>query len=76
MEYVRDGVRCYVSQTLRRELWITDGPLYKEPRKVSMLKKRYYGTFAVIDFKRQLVRFKRPERDQVTGKLIQRGMMD
>ena len=33
-----------------------------------MFKKKYYGTFAVLDFKRLLVRFKKPEHDVVTGK--------
>lgn len=31
VEYVRDGFRCYVSQSLRRELYLTDGILYKRP---------------------------------------------
>ena len=31
VEYVRDGVRCYVSKFLRKELYLTDGILYKRP---------------------------------------------
>ena len=33
-----------------------------------MFKKKYYGTFAVLDFNRLLVRFKKPDQDVVTGK--------
>lgn len=30
--YIRDGVRCYASKTMRKELYMTDGVLYKEPK--------------------------------------------
>lgn len=42
VEYVRDGMRCYVSKTLRRELYLTDGLLYKKPQKPGRLKKKYF----------------------------------
>ena len=60
MVYVRDGLRCYISATLRKELYITDGLLMKEPQvKVRILKSKYYQTFVTIDFKRDLIRFKK-----------------
>ena len=59
VEYVRDGMRCYVSQTLRRELYLTDGILYKKPQKPGRLKKKYFQTFIGVDFKRQVVRLKK-----------------
>lgn len=60
MVYVRDGIRCFVSETLRRELFITDGMLVKEPKKrAKMFGCKYYSVFCAIDFSRKLVRFKR-----------------
>jgi hypothetical protein len=32
VSYIRDGVRCYISQVLRKELYITDGYLWKESK--------------------------------------------
>ena len=29
--FIRDGFKCYVSKTLRKELYLTDGVLVKEP---------------------------------------------
>lgn len=59
--YIRDGSRCYLSSTLRKELYITDGMLYKEPKvKLTFVKKSYYPTFVSIDFNLQQVRFKEP----------------
>ena len=50
--YIRNGARCFVSLTLRKELYITDGMLYKEPKvKMTLLKCSYYLTFVAIDFK-------------------------
>ena len=59
MIYIRDGVRCYLSETLRRELYITDGQLMKEPKKRAILfGYKYYTTFCAIDFRKRLIRFK------------------
>ena len=58
VEYVRDGVRCYISLTLRKELYVTDGILYKEPQSKGILKNRQYKLFVAIDFKNNLLRFK------------------
>lgn len=57
--FIRDGQKCYISQTLRQEPFIIDGVLVKElgsklKRALSRIQKR----FVVIDFKKQLVRFK------------------
>ena len=30
--YIRDGTKCYLSETLRREFWITDGELNVESK--------------------------------------------
>ena len=60
-EYIRDGVRCYASKTLRKELYITDGDLYKKPQKDSKLKDKYYRFYAAIDFKRHQLLFRRKE---------------
>ena len=60
-DYIRNGARCYVSSTLRKELFITDGLLYKEPKVRRMFfKNDYYATYVTIDFKLQLIRFKKP----------------
>ena len=41
--YIRDGMRCYVSVTMRREPWIMDGILIKEPKeRIRMLKNNFY----------------------------------
>ena len=58
--YLRDGFHCYVSKTLRKELYITDGFLMKEPRvKIKVIKRNYYKTYVTIDFSRKLLRFKK-----------------
>ena len=57
--YIRDNLRCYVSRTLRREAWVLDGTLLKQPQvRIRFLKSKYYQTFVTIDYKKQLVRFK------------------
>ena len=59
VSYIRDGVRCFISQTLRKELFITDGYLFKKSRtKIKMIKGKYRQIFASIDFKKLLIRFK------------------
>ena len=59
MIYIRDGTRCFVSNTLRKEHYITDGPLIKEPKiKMKYLKHEYYQTFVTIDFAKSMIRFK------------------
>ena len=65
VEYVRDGVRCYVSKSLRKELYLTDGTLYKKPQQSGKFKKKYYETFIGIDFKRQVIRLKKLDGDEV-----------
>ena len=55
--YLRDGVRCYLSETLRRERWITDGELNLQREGQS----GEHCCFVTIDFKRSLVRFKDPD---------------
>ncbi len=30
VSYIRDGVRCFVSESLRKELFVTDGTLFKQ----------------------------------------------
>ena len=57
MVYLRDGVRCYLSETLRRERWITDGELNLQREGQS----GEHCCFVTIDFKRWLVRFKDPD---------------
>lgn len=34
VSYIRDGVRCFVSESLRKELFVTDGLLFKESKTV------------------------------------------
>lgn len=56
ISYIRDGVRCYLSETLRHEPWITDGELRVESKE--------WGSqclYISIDFKRELIRFKDPD---------------
>ena len=65
VEYVRDGVRCYVSKNLRKELYLTDGTLYKKPQQSGKFKKKYYETFIGIDFKRQVIRLKKLDGEEV-----------
>ena len=64
VEYIRDGVRCYVSRTLRKELYLTDGVLYKKPQKSGKFKRKYFDTFVGIDFKRQIIRLKRYDAEE------------
>ena len=47
--YIRDGEKCYFSETLRHEHWITDGELMNEKRE---------DCFVTIDFQKELIRFK------------------
>ena len=51
--YIRDGARCYVTATLRKEMFITDGMLYKEPKVKMLVKSNFYQIFLLIDFKIQ-----------------------
>ena len=61
--FVRDGIRCYISNSLRQEKYITDGDLYKESKtKIKAIKGKYRKTFVAIDFRSQLVRFKKNNR--------------
>lgn len=58
--FVRDGHKCYISKELRMEPFIVDGNLVKEQG--SKIKRALGGThtkFVVIDFKKQLIRFKK-----------------
>lgn len=42
VSYIRDGIRCYVSETLRKELYVTDGVLFKESNtKMKAFKGKY-----------------------------------
>ena len=50
--YIRDGERCFFSETLRHELCITDGELTDVNGD---------DCFVTIDFQKELVRFKDPE---------------
>ena len=43
---------------LRRELYITDGPLWKLPETTRKFKKKYFRTHCTIDFHERLMRFK------------------
>ena len=64
VSYIRDGVRCYVSQHLRKEMYITDGVLWKESRaKFDFLKRKYRQTFCIVDFKNLVIRFKAARQD-------------
>ena len=38
VHYIRDGYRCYTSKTMRKELFLTDGCVFKEPEKKVHLK--------------------------------------
>ena len=63
--YIRDGVRCFVSDTLRKELYVTDGDLYKESKtKIKAIKGQYRKVFVSVDYKKQLVRFKECRADE------------
>lgn len=54
--YIRDGVRCFVSATLRKEMYVTDGELWKESNTVmSTIKGRYKNLFISINFKKHMV---------------------
>ena len=59
MSYIRDGVRCFVSETLRKELYVTDGVLFKESNtKMKAFKSKYREVFVFVDYKKHLIRFK------------------
>ena len=66
--YIRDGTKCYLSETLRREFWITDGELNVESKQFEE-----QCIFVTIDFKKELVRFKDPEQAFVGSLAIQMG---
>ena len=79
VDYVRDGVRCYISLTLRKELYVTDGILYKEPQLkgiTSYFKALQYKLFVAIDFKNNLLRFKESglEDEQYITKSFKKDM--
>ena len=59
VKYFREGVKCFISSSVRQELLITDGFLIKEPREYSRLKPRFYKTFVSLDFQFSLLRFKK-----------------
>ena len=62
--FIRDGQRCYISEYLRKESYIIDGHLIKEIG--SKIKRTFSGPikrFVVLDFKKQLVRFKVERED-------------
>ena len=62
--FKRDGQKCYISETLRKEPFIIDGVLMKELG--SKLKRALSGSrkrFVVLDFKKQLIRFKHDRED-------------
>lgn len=66
-------MRSYVSETLRKELYATDGDLYKESKtKMHALKGKYRKIFAAVDFKKHLIRFKENRDDDkfISGKNI------
>ena len=59
VSYIRDGVRCFISQSLRKELYTTDGQLIKESKtSLTIIKGRYRQIFVSIDFKKNVIRFK------------------
>ena len=65
VSYIRDGVRCFISQTLRKELFITDGYLFKESKtKIKLIKGKYRQIFVSIDFKKLLIRFKAERQEE------------
>ena len=49
--YIRDGVKCNISDTIRQELWITDGTIIDDSTNQVI--------FITIDFKKTLMRFKK-----------------
>ena len=50
---------------MRRENYITDGDLYKESkRKIKSMKSKYRKVLVVIDFRKQLIRFKDDRIDE------------
>ena len=56
VSYIRDGVRCFVSATLRKEMYMCDGKLWKESNtKLSTFKGKYRQTFIAINFKKRVV---------------------
>ena len=64
VKFVRSGEECFISPTLRKEPNIIDGDLHKELG--SKIKRALSGTrkrFVVLDFKKQLVRFKTSRDD-------------
>ena len=50
--YVRDGIRCYTSLTMHKELYLTSGILFKEPVQKARLKDSYYRQYVALDFAR------------------------
>lgn len=57
-------MRCFVSESLRKELYITDGDLFKESKtKLKAFKGGYRKTFVSIDYKKHLIRFKGKRED-------------
>ena len=64
--FVRDGRRSYISASLRQEKYITDGDLFKESKtKIKAIKGHYRKTFVAIDFRNQLIRFKKNNRKDI-----------
>lgn len=54
--YIRDGMRCFVSATLRKEMYITDGDLWKESNtRISSIKGKYRPIFLAINFKKFII---------------------
>ena len=75
MYYIRDGVRSYVSNTLRVEMYVTDGELWKESKTMfgSILGK-YRPIFVTINFKRQVIETKdyrwQNDKDEIDHEIL------
>lgn len=64
VSYIRDGVRCFVSETLRKELYITDGVLQKESKtKLASINGKYRELFVMVDFRALQIKFRKNEKN-------------
>ena len=51
-------------------MYLTDGTLYKKPQETGKFKGKYFQTFIGIDFKRQIIRLKKFDEDEVGMKRL------